>query len=192
MGQRWMRLAAIAATLIVAATVGAAGTLGRTVPTPATPTPADRPAWQSIELTDARTGETFSLGQFEGRTVFVEPMAVWCPPCGEQLANVREARAQLGPEEESFVFVALSSELGLSNDRLAHYADEMGFDWRFAVMSPDLLEALVDEFGRAVTVPPSTSHFTIRPDGSSTALKTGIEGTESLVESLREAAAPPR
>lgn len=190
MTQRWKSFAAIASTLIVAATVGATGTLGRAAQTPAVPTAAERPAWQAVALTDARTGDPFTLGGFEGSTVHVMPMAIWCPPCGEQLANLGEAREQLDTEEESFVFVALSSEIGLPNERLAYYADEKGFDWRFAVMTPDLLAALVDEFGRAVTVPPSTSHFTIRPDGTSTELVTGLEEPEVLVESLREAAEP--
>lgn len=60
---------------------------------PESPTPAattapveaaqvlDRPAWFSLPLTDARTGETFTLGDFSGQLVFVEPMATWCANC---------------------------------------------------------------------------------------------------------------
>lgn len=51
-----------------------------TVDAPLSPVPAaasERPVWQSIALTDARTGETFSLADFAGRTVFVHPMAKW-------------------------------------------------------------------------------------------------------------------
>ncbi|KPK07150.1 MAG: hypothetical protein AMJ56_13680, partial [Anaerolineae bacterium SG8_19] len=42
---------------------------------------ADRPAWQQLTLTNARTGETFTLADFGGQTVFVEPMATWCSNC---------------------------------------------------------------------------------------------------------------
>lgn len=34
---------------------------------------ADRPAWQQLALTDARSGQPFTLADFAGRTVFVEP-----------------------------------------------------------------------------------------------------------------------
>lgn len=35
------------------------------------------PDWASIELVDARTGETFSLTDYEGKTVYIHPMAMW-------------------------------------------------------------------------------------------------------------------
>ena len=36
------------------------------------------PTWQTLPLTNARTGETFTFADFAGKTVFVEPMATWC------------------------------------------------------------------------------------------------------------------
>lgn len=191
------KIAGIALAVIVAAAMGtsggASGRAAEGTPTTAgagVEAAAERPAWQTIELTDARTGETFSLDDFEGKTVLVEPMAIWCPPCGEQLGNVREARARLDPEaqERDVVFVALSMEVGLEAERLAGYADKMGFDWRFAVMPPEMLRAITDEFGREAAVPQATPHFLIRPDGSATDLVTGIEETDDLVEALTEAA----
>jgi len=35
------------------------------------------PDWAAIELVDARTGETFSLTDYEGKTVYIHPMAMW-------------------------------------------------------------------------------------------------------------------
>lgn len=65
-------------------------------PTPTSPPPTAAPAaaptqaaaaeaapavtladWQGIELTDARTGDSFTLGDFTGQTVIVHPMARW-------------------------------------------------------------------------------------------------------------------
>lgn len=142
-------------------------------------TMTDLAPWQTIAITDARTGQTFTLGDFAGQTVFVEPMATWCGNCRQQLTNVQQARAQLPGDD--VVFVALSVETTISPEDLAQYADNLGFDWTFAVMSPELLQALADEFGRTVTNPPSTPHFVIRADGSVSELVTGIQSAEEIV-----------
>jgi thiol-disulfide isomerase/thioredoxin len=142
----------------------------------------DLPAWQHLELTDARTGEIFSLADFEGKTIFVEPFATWCGNCRRQLTNVRDAKLQLSSDD--VVFVALSVETTIDNSTLASYADGQVFDWHFAVATPDLLRHLVDEFGRVITNPPATPHFIIRPDGTTTELVTGIETAGQIVAQI--------
>lgn len=142
-------------------------------------------AWQQLTLTDAATGETFTFADFAGQTVFVEPMATWCTNCRRQLGNVREAKAQLG---DDVVFVAISVENTISDADLAEYAVNQGFDWTFAVATTELLQALVDEFGRSITNPPATPHFIIRPDGTTTELVTGIEPAADLVAQIQAAA----
>ncbi len=141
-------------------------------------------AWQNIELTDARTGETFTLASFSGKTVFVEPMATWCTNCRQQLGNVREARAQLGSD---VVFIGLSLETNLASADLAQYQSDQGFDWTFAVMTPELLQGLAETFGRSITSAPSTPHFVIRPDGSYTDLVTGIDPVDQIVSQIQAA-----
>jgi thiol-disulfide isomerase/thioredoxin len=142
-------------------------------------------AWRTLPLTDARTGETFTLADFSGQTVFVEPMATWCTNCRRQLMNVDDARATLAGED--VVFIALSLETDLPDADLAGYAAGLGFDWTFAVMSQELLQALADAFGRSITSAPSTPHFIIRPDGSTTDLVTGIDSPTELIEMIRAA-----
>lgn len=148
-------------------------------------TAADLPAWQTLPLTDARSGATFTLADFAGQTVFVEPMATWCSNCRRQLQNVRAAQAQLGPD---VIFIGLSVETTLDNAAMAAYATNEGFEWPFAVASEELLQALVAEFGRTVVNPPATPHFIIRPDGSFTELTTGIESAADLIAQLQAAA----
>ena len=140
--------------------------------------------WKDIELTNVKTGETFTLASFEGKTVFVEPMATWCSNCRRQFSNLMEAKSQLSDVDENYVFVALSIEGNIANESLAQYAEREGFDFTFAVASPDLVRDLVDDFGRSVISPPSTPHFIIRPDGSNTSLETGLESTEELLSQL--------
>ncbi len=146
----------------------------------------DLPVWQTISLTDARTGEAFTLADFAGKTVFVEPFATWCSNCRQQLTNVQAARATFG---EDVVFVTLSVEPNIGNDALVSYADGAGFEWIFAAMPPEMLQALAAQYGQTVANPPATPHFVIRPDGSATDLVTGIEAAEAIIQQI-EASAP--
>lgn len=145
----------------------------------------DRPAWHHAVLVDARTGESFSLTDFEGKTIFVEPMATWCTKCRQQLNNVRDARQRLTSED--VVFISLSVETNIDNAALASYADGAVFDWLFAVATPDLLRQLVDEFGQTIVNPPATPHFIIRADGTNTELVTGIEPADQIVSQITAA-----
>jgi thiol-disulfide isomerase/thioredoxin len=142
-------------------------------------------AWQTLPLTNARTGETFMLADFAGKTVYVEPMATWCTNCRRQLGNVKEAYAQLTGDD--VVFVALSVETNIGDGTLANYANEAGFDWLFAVATPEMLQALAGEFGQTIANPPATPHFVVRPDGSATDLATGIESTDQIVAQIQAA-----
>jgi cytochrome oxidase Cu insertion factor (SCO1/SenC/PrrC family) len=145
----------------------------------------ERPAWQHLALTNARTGESFTLADFEGKTIFVEPMATWCSNCRQQLNNVRDAKFQLDADE--VVFIALSLETNIADETLAQYANGSSYDWLFAVATPDLLKGLTEEFGRAIVVAPSTPHFIIRADGTNSELVTGIEPAGQIVAQIQAA-----
>ena len=127
------------------------------------------------------TGETFTLAELEG-TVYVEPMATWCSNCRTQLGNVQAAQAQVG--EGDVTFVALSVETTLEPAALAEYADEQGFDFTFAVMTPELLRALAAEFGQSVANPPATPHFVVYPDGTWGDLMTGFSPPDAVLSAL--------
>jgi cytochrome oxidase Cu insertion factor (SCO1/SenC/PrrC family) len=140
------------------------------------------PAWQKVQLINARTGEGFTLADFKGKTVFVEPFATWCSNCRAQLKNVKTAREQL---DDQNVFVALSVETNISPEAVAKYTNDQGFDWVFAVMTPEMLKQLTDQFGLTVANPPSTPHFVIRPDGTVTDLSTGIKDADAIIAELQ-------
>lgn len=140
-------------------------------------------SWQSLPLTDARTGATFTLADFAGKTVYVEPMATWCTNCRNQMNVIRDqVRAQVDPEQ--VVFVSLSVETTLAPETLAAYTATHGYDWTFAVMSQELLQELATQYGRTVTNPPAVPHFLILPDGSTSGLSTGHHSAEKLLEKL--------
>lgn len=151
----------------------------------------NRPEWHSLELTNAVTGEAFTLASLSGKTVFVEPMATWCPNCSRQLSAVNSARAQFASEEmgEDFVFLALSIEGNLANERLASHAERLGLSENivFAVATQDLIRGISENYGRSALNPPSTPHFIIKSNGDMTEVKTGMESSQEIYDELAAA-----
>jgi thiol-disulfide isomerase/thioredoxin len=142
----------------------------------------EAPTWLTTELTDACTGQRFTLGGFTGKTVYVEPMATWCTNCRGQLGRVEEAVAQLTDEQRAdVVLVALSSEVGLPIEAMAQYAAETGFPMIFAVMTDDVLRSMVEALGQEVAVPPAMPHVVIEPDGTVGELQVGASSPEELL-----------
>jgi thiol-disulfide isomerase/thioredoxin len=136
-------------------------------------------AWGKAELVNARTGETFKIADFAGKTIYVEVFATWCPNCQKQLTAVHEAQMKF----PDVVFIALSVEGDISNEALTMYADDNMFaDIIFAKATPEVLESLVMEFGADITNPPSTPHFFISSTGEASELITGIEDANKLAE----------
>jgi len=146
------------------------------------------PAWLKTELTDACSGETFTLTDFVGKTVYIEAMATWCPPCRDQLVRVKEAAAQIPKEErQEIVFIALSSEVDLPRETLAEYAAANDFPFIFAVMPTEMLRAMAEDLGQEIAIPPATPHLIVAPDGTVGEVHTGSISAEDLLALLAEA-----
>ena len=140
------------------------------------------PLWQTHPLRDIHSGEVFTLSDFRGQTVFVEGMASWCGHCLQQLRNIASLKDKLPPE---IVLIALSVDTNATAEELISYADKEGFDWRFAIVPPDLLIELAEVFGQKFTRP--LSHFIIYADGSFSELDIGLKTTEELQQLLFDA-----
>jgi hypothetical protein len=147
---------------------------------------ADRPTWMSTSLTNAETGATFTLGDFPEKTVYVELMATWCTNCRLQQGNVRDVRAKLSAD--NYVFISLSVEPKDTTDGLKQYRVQYDYPWTFAVVPPDMLAALVEQFGQSITNPTATPHLVIAPSGSVSQLATGIHTADQLTAELTAAA----
>ncbi len=147
---------------------------------------AERPTWQTVTLTNAASGNSFTLADFPEKTVFVELIATWCSNCRAQQGQVRAAREQLG--EDNYTFISLSVEPNDTTSGLGEYAVSENFPWIFATAPTEMVQALVEQFGRTVTNPPSTPHFVISPSGAISQLMTGMHSAEQLVAELSAAA----
>ena len=163
-----------------------AGTSTEPTSTSSSPAPtatAIADALLAVELTDVRSGETFTLGELAATSgpVLLEPMAVWCSNCRAQQHEVVEAHMT-----GDFASVSLDVDLSESPEDLAAYADREGFDWHFAMADADLYRQLQDRFGVAATNPPSTPLIIIEADGSVRPLEfgRGTRGAEELVTEL--------
>lgn len=145
-----------------------------TMPTAQTAAENAMPAadWLALPLVNVNTGETFTLGGFAGKTVYVHPMARWCTNCR---SSQRRLRDDVLPAVnlENVVFVSFTIETGDTTNALKEYATNENFNWVFAVATPELVNALVAQYGFAVSNPPSQPHFIVRPDGTFTDLMTG-------------------
>jgi thiol-disulfide isomerase/thioredoxin len=143
------------------------------------------PAWLTLPIVNAHTGETFTLADFAGKTVWVEPMATWCTTCRGQFPQVEAARAALNSDQ--YAFISFSVAENVDNATLAQYVDEQGWHWIFAVATEALTQGLVDTFGRTIVTPPSTPHFIIKPDGSLSEIATGKPTTDEIIAELKAA-----
>ena len=85
------------------------------------------------------------------RRCWSKPLRRGARSAARSSATTNEAAAALG---DGAVVLALSVETDLSPSDVAAYAEENGFgDIRFAVVSPEMLAALVEAFGNSIAEP---------------------------------------
>jgi len=116
----------------------------------------------ALALRDVRSGNEFTLGQLAAeKPVLLETMAIWCTNCRAQQHNVVDAHGLA-----DFHSISLDVDPSELPNELADYAEREGFDWRFAMANAEVVSALRDRFGTAISNPPSMPKILFRPDGS--------------------------
>jgi thiol-disulfide isomerase/thioredoxin len=150
--------------------------------TPASGDPAvilDQP-WATATLIDVATGEPFRIADLAGRTIFVEPMAIWCSKCRAQQGEFQSALARL--DADRVAYVVLTIEPSETADQLARYRDQNGFEGRYAVAGTEVSAALAAEFGTSVLNPPSTPVIVVGTDGTVTLAPFGSKSADQILE----------
>jgi thiol-disulfide isomerase/thioredoxin len=174
-----------------AATDAVEDAVATTAPAPAGTTPeaaAAAASWLDIRLTDARTGETFTLASLGGGVVAIEPMAIWCPSCRSQQDRVKEVYGDI--EASGVTFISLGIDPSENADQLARYADRLGYGWTFVQSSTELSRALADRFGTQILSPPSTPLIVLDAAGEVAKQEFGSHSPSQVLEILAEAAGP--
>ena len=141
-------------------------------------------AWRSAQLTDVRSGETFTIDGLAGKLVAIEPMAVWCSNCRIQQREAVMALAAL--DSDDLIYVGLDVDPNEQVETLTAYAEEQGFDWTFAVASKDVARSLAAELGDQVLSPPSTPLILLGPDGMVIETHFGIRQAAALEALFRQ------
>ncbi len=149
----------------------------------AEPAGVSGPAWFSSELTNVRTGETFSVAGFRGKVVLVETMAIWCSTCLAQQNQVKALHATLG-QQDDFVTVVLDIDPFEDGATLQRYAEQNGFDWIYAVAPAEVAREIGELYGAQFLNPPSAPMLIIDRQGQVHPLPFGVKDAQTLLASL--------
>ena len=147
--------------------------------TPVSTIAAATPEWFDMELTDAQTGETFTINDYAGKVVLLETMAIWCPNCVVQGNEVRKLHEALGNPDD---LISISLDVDYNEDQasLKEYASGYGFDWHFAVAPLLVARALGNLYSAQYLNPPLSPMMIIDRDGNVHHLDYGKKDAETL------------
>ena len=135
--------------------------------------------WFSVELTDAQTGQTFTMNDYAGKVVLVETMAIWCPTCARQANEVRNLHKLLGNPDD-LVSVSLDVDLHEDQASLKEYVEEFGFEWHYAVAPLEVARALGNLYSAQYLNPPLSPMLIIDRNGNVHTLEYGQKSAETL------------
>ena len=115
------------------------------IPTPSAPDTVLAQDWATAALVDVATGETFRIADHAGMVIILETMAIWCPNCRAQQADVKAALDDL--PEDTVVYIVIDVDPNEDAASLAAYREEHGFEGRYAIAGTAVARALAAEFG---------------------------------------------
>ncbi len=145
---------------------------------------ADAPAWFSSPLTDVKTGESFTMNDFKGKVILVEPMAQWCLTCLQQQNEIVGLHETLGMQAD-LVSIALNIDPHENADMLKMYTAKHGFDWIYAVTPAEVPAELSKLYGAQVINPPSAPLLVIDRKGQVHLLPFGVKSAADLYNALQ-------
>ena len=144
----------------------------------------ESPTWFGASLTDARTGQTFRINDFQGKVVLVETMAIWCTNCLKQQGQVKALHEQLGARDD-FISIGLDIDPNENTEALKKYVESKGFDWWYAVPSADTSREIASLYGDQFLNPPSTPIVVIDRHGEAHPLPFGIKSADDLMQAIQ-------
>jgi len=140
--------------------------------------------WFSTTLTDARSGQTFTINDFKGKVVLVETMAMWCSNCLKQQTQVKALHEALGMRDD-FISIGLDIDPNENVDALKGYVEKNGFDWYYAVSPVDVSREIASLYGDQFLNPPSTPIVVIDRHGEAHPLPFGIKSADELMQAIQ-------
>ena len=187
----FVRAAVLTATVFTLALIGSLLSACTTSPGPALPasvptavaTPAPKPEWFSIPLTDVRTGQTFTMNDFAGKVVLIETILQGCSRCAYQQHEVTLMKTSLAHPDD-LITVSLDVDMPEDAASLKQYVDHFGFDWYFAVAPLEVTRALGNLYSPEYLNPPLEPMLIIDRNGEVYGLRYGFKSAEVLSNTL--------
>lgn len=140
----------------------------------------ETPAWFDHTFTDASTGQTFKINDFQGKVVLVETMAIWCSNCFKQQTQVSGLHNLLG-ERDDFISIGLDVDPNENLTALKGYVEKNGFDWLYSVSPADISHDIGNLYGANFLNPPSTPILIVDRHGEAHPLPFGIKSAQDLL-----------
>ncbi|MGD8458243.1 MAG: TlpA disulfide reductase family protein [Anaerolineales bacterium] len=140
----------------------------------------ETPAWFDYTFTDASTGQTFTINDFQGKVVLVETMAMWCSNCFKQQTQVNELHDLLG-ERDDFVGIGLDIDPNEDIAALKGYVEKNAFHWLYSVPPAEISREIGSLYGSQFLNPPSTPILIVDRHGEAHPLPFGIKSAQDLL-----------
>ena len=153
------------------------------IPLVAPPTP---PPWFGMEMTDVNTGKTFRIGDFAGKVILVDTMAVWCPTCQGEMSQVQQLPDLLGASSSELVRVSLDVDSNEDATILKKFAASNKFDWYIAIAPIELGRFLASNYDIQYLNPPLQPMLFIDKTGGVYGLPFGIKTAVSIQKTLAQ------
>lgn len=141
------------------------------------------PEWFDIELSDAQTGNTFTMKDYEGKVVLLETMAIWCPNCVIQATQIKKLHDALGNPDD-LITVSLDVDINEDEVALKEYAASYNFDWHFAIAPLEVARALGNLYSAEYLNPPLSPMLIIDRVGNVHHLEYGIKKADALQKAV--------
>lgn len=152
--------------------------------TPAPDPMMETPAWYSASLTEAGTGQTFTINDFKGKVVLVEAMAIWCPTCLKQQGQINALYGLIGKNDD-FVTISLDIDPNEDTNSLKSYVEKNGFSWLYAVSPANVSAELSSLYGNQFLNPPSTPIVIIDRHGEPHLMPFGLKSADELLKFIK-------
>ncbi|PWR73532.1 redoxin domain-containing protein [Methanospirillum stamsii] len=103
-------------------------------------------AWLSSSLTNAATGERFSLMDLaqKGKPVIIHSFAVWCPGCSMQLLESTKLQTAY---PDDYIVVALDIDPNENTEKVKRHQESNNFKGIFTAAPTDVTRSLVNAYG---------------------------------------------
>ena len=139
-------------------------------------------SWINIELKDVKTGEFFTITDFD-KPVLLESFAVWCPTCTRQQRETKKFHEEVG---DSVISISIDTDPNEDENQVRQHIESNGFDWFYAIAPIQFTQSLIDQFGVSIVNAPSVPMVLICDSQNVKKLGSGIKSPNELKEAINK------